>query len=195
LKYATSYLLSLASYLKIILIVSFLTSAITGQSGDSRQTRKKLTTSDFKGKPDESVDNLASTDPLISIVYHGPFDCAEKGKVQVKVETKISVGPKSWINLPRVKNQEILTALLSHEQGHYDMGAVLATEIKQTLSTSCFDKSHYQAQVDSTLKSLYHRYDSLQHRYDVDTDLMYDIEMQARWKAKIEVMLRYGRLS
>jgi hypothetical protein len=177
-----------------VFLILFITNNSLAQTISDQPVRKNLTTADFKGKPDDTVDNLAQTYPLISIVYHGPFDCAEKGKVQVKVETRISVGPKSWINLPKIRSQEKLKALLSHEQGHYDMGAVLAVEIKRTLSGICFDKNLYQKQVDSVLKSMYRSYDSLQRKYDVDTDLMHDEEGQAKWKEKIDIMLKNGRL-
>jgi hypothetical protein len=176
------------SYLITLLLTLLITTSVTGQSNYELPATKKLTTADFKGEPDESVIYLAQTTPVISMRYSAPMNCSETGKVKIKTETGVSVSEKSWIKLSKLKNTELLNDLLSHEQGHYDMGVIFSIELKKTLSGICFDKNRYKQQVDSVFKSMYARYDTLQREYDNDTDHMRNIKMQMQWKKKIAAM-------
>jgi hypothetical protein len=152
------------------------------------QARKKLTVADFKGQPDETVDYLAQTTPVISLKYAVSAGCPGSEKIKLKVETGIAVSPRSWIKASKIRNPDLLNSLLSHEQGHYDMGEIFSIELKRTLSGICYDKNNYKQQVDSVFKSMYARYDSLQKSYDVDTDHMRNRQSQSRWKEKIAGM-------
>ncbi|MEO6000492.1 MAG: hypothetical protein ABIN89_26855 [Chitinophagaceae bacterium] len=152
--------------------------------------RKKLTTSDFKGVPDESVDYLANTNPVVSLTLYGATNCPENGKIKLKVETKISLGGKTWMKVSKIKKPELLNALLSHEQGHYDLGEIFSIDLKRTLSAICFDKKRYSIQVDSLYKLMFARYDTLQRRYDTETGYMRNNEVQNKWKQKIAIMLK-----
>ncbi len=172
-------LLILSAFLKV-------TPAIC--QGNELPVIKKLTIADFKGPPDESVDYLAQTTPSISLRYSSPINCPEAGKVKVRVQTGISISEKSWIKSSKIKTPELLNALLSHEQGHYDMGAIFSLELKKTLSGLCFDKTGYRQQVDSVFKAMYARYDLLQRAYDSDTDHMRNKAMQFKWKQRIAAM-------
>src|ERR1700712_3703596 len=159
-----------------------------GQDSYEIQGTRKLTTADFKGKPDESVTYLAQTTPVISLRYSAPMNCAENGKVKIKAETGVSISDKSWIKLSRLKNSDLLDDLLSHEQGHYDMGVIFSIELKKTLSDICLDRNSYKRQADSIFKSMYSRYDTLQRKYDSETDHMRNTKMQLQWKQKIAAM-------
>lgn len=185
---ACSSLLPHALYLIVTLLASLIMSVVFGQGNAELPLMKKLTTTDFKGQPDELVDYLAQTTPVISLRYSGSTNCAENGKIKLKVETGVSVSERSWLKLSKIKTPELLNALLSHEQGHYDMGAIFSIELKKTLSGICFDKAGYKQQVDSVFKSMYARYDTLQKEYDTDTDHMRNKNMQLEWKQKIAAM-------
>ncbi len=176
--------------LQVIWLMTLLANKAIGQNIVEKPQRKILTTSDFKGKPDETVDYLANTKPIISLEYQGITPCIETGKVKLKVDTKIRVSERSWIKLSRIKSQQVLSSLLSHEQGHYDLQEVLAIDLKKTLSNICFDRNTYKQQADSIFKSMYARYDTLQRKYDTETDNMRNKTMQAAWKQKIAAMLR-----
>lgn len=176
--------------LQLFLLMTLLANDSSGQNNVNKPQRKILTTSDFKGTPDENVDYLANTKPIISLEYQGISNCVETGKVKLKVDTKIRVSERSWMKLSEIRSQQVLAALLSHEQGHYDLQEVLAIDLKKTLSNSCFDRNTYKQQADSIFKSMYARYDTLQRKYDTETDNMRNKTMQAAWKQKIAAMLR-----
>ncbi len=162
--------------------------SVNGQPGEL-PPKKMLTVSDFKGIPDESDNFLARTFTVTSLQYSSPSRCAESGKVRVKVETKLTLSHKSWMKLDRIRSRELLNELLSHEQGHYDIGQTFAIDLKNTIANTCFDKSNYKFQADSLFRSMNKYYDSLQRKYDTQTEYMRNRRMQARWKVQIASML------
>jgi predicted secreted Zn-dependent protease len=155
-----------------------------------RRQNRKLTLDDFKGPADERSGFLARTYTVISMRYSSPFPCtSDRTKVQVKVETSNRVSEKSWMRAERIKNKSLLADLLSHEQGHADIGEAFAIELKERISSTCFDAQRYKVQADSILRAMNKRYDALQMQYDTETSNMMNREMQLRWKKKIEAML------
>ena len=186
-KACSAYFKAHPSFL-ILALLLLLSNPVLSQPNFSIPATKKLTTADFKGVPNETVDFLAQTNPVISLTYSKPIGCKENGKVKLKVETGVSVSERSWIKLSKIKTPELLNALLSHEQGHYDMGTIFSIELKKILSDICFDKDDYKQQVDSVFKSMYARYDALQKEYDSDTDHMANKIRQIKWKEKIAAM-------
>ena len=175
---------------KWILAIAFLIPLAAISQEPARRQNRKLTLEDFKGTPEERSGFLARTYTVISMRYSSPFPCAtDKTKVQVKVETSNRVSEKSWLRADRIKSKSLLADLLSHEQGHADIGEAFAIELKNSISTTCFDPLRYKLQADSILRSMNKRYDALQMQYDTETSNMMNREMQLRWKKKIEAML------
>lgn len=170
-----------------ILLAFVVLNSVSAQKIDEFTPRKMLTASDYKGKVDESVTYLANTHSIVSLAYT-PFLPCGNGKVKLKVSTKISVSESSWMKLSLIKSPEFLNDLLSHEQGHYDMEEIFSIDLKHTLLAICFDKYTIKKQVDSIYKSMHTRYESLQRRYDTETEYMMDKEMQHKWKQRIAIM-------
>lgn len=161
---------------------------VFSQSPSSK--RKELTVSDFKGETDERSFFLARTYTVISLRYADPVLCnPDRSKVHLTVQTGNRLSDKSWIKADRVKNKSILAELLSHEQGHYDIGEAFALDLKNKLSRTCFSKVNYKAEADSIFRNMNKKYDALQQQYDAETNNMQNIAMQARWKKKIESLL------
>lgn len=175
------------------LLISLIVVSINAQTSNLITKRKTLAISDFKGAVDERANNLARTYIVISIKYFKPLTCDDVGKVMLKVETDISISEKSWMKLDRIESKEMLQALLSHEQGHYDIGEIFAIDLKKTLSSNCFDKHKHKSQADSVFQSLNKYYDSLQLKYDLDTGHMRNRERQSKWKQDIAAM--YERIN
>jgi hypothetical protein len=176
-----------------MLVCLCLLSTLGAQSNDPGIKRRKLMTSDYKGIPDESSGFLARTHVLLSYDYYSPVNCAEKNKIRFQFETKASVSDKSWMKLNRIKSQELLNELLSHEQGHYDINEAFASDLKNKLSNICFDKYRYKVQIDSTFRIMNRYYDSLQLTYDSQTENMRNRDMQVKWKQKIEALIKKTR--
>ena len=173
----------------ILLFIVFFQAMLFAQE-PVRQQHRKLTLEDFKGPADERSGFLARTYTVISMRYSSPFPCAsDKTKVQLKVETGNRVSEKSWMRIDRIKNKALIADLLSHEQGHADIGEAFAIELKKTIAETCFDANRYKIQADSILRAMNKRYDALQMQYDTETSNMMNREMQARWKQKIKAML------
>lgn len=173
----------------LVMLAFYLPISASAQEPVKRQSRK-LTLDDFKGPADERSGFLARTYTVISMRYSSPFPCAsDKTKVQLKVETGNRVSEKSWMRVDKIRNKSLLADLLSHEQGHADIGEAFAIELKNRISSTCFDPLRYKAQADSILRDMNKRYDALQMQYDTETSNMMNREMQLRWKKKIEAML------
>lgn len=172
------------------LLVLFLVTTLTSQTADPIPKKRKLVASDYKGIPDESSGFLARTYVLLSFDYSAPQNCPEKNSLKFQFETRVSVSNKSWMKLNRIKSQDLLSELLSHEQGHYDINEAFSIDLKHKFSSTCFDKYRYKAQIDSAFKRMNNYYDSLQLTYDAQTENMRNREMQAKWKQKIEGLLK-----
>lgn len=158
---------------------------IAGERTNRKFPKKKLGPSDFKGVPDESSNYLARTYVRISFAYYNPVNCTTPGTVKLTCDTKAVVSEKSWMKLNRAKRFEQLEELLSHEQGHFDIQEIFAIQLKRTVLATCFNKENYKTQIDSLFRSMNRFYDSLQLRYDAETDHMRNKDMQAIWKRKI----------
>lgn len=178
-----------ACYCKTTLIAVFTLLILNAQTNNSHQQRKKLTVQDYKGVINENEDYLARTYTTVSVQYHSPVVCSQKEKVRVMVETSVSVSNKSWMKVYRIRTKETLNELLSHEQGHYDISEVFATDLKTTLSGLCFDKVSYKKSADSVFQSKNRYYDGLQRQYDTETDHMRNKDMQLKWKRRIALMI------
>lgn len=175
-------------YYLTTLLAIFTSFIIQAQTNNSPQ-QKKLTVQDYKGLINENEDYLARTYTIVSFQYHSPVICSQKEKIKVKVETNVSVSNKSWMKLYKIRTRETLNELLSHEQGHYDISEVFATDLKKTLSGLCFDRVSYRKSADSVFQSKNRYYDGLQRQYDIETDNMRNKEMQLKWKRHIAMML------
>lgn len=171
------------------LIAIFTLFISNAQVNNSFQQRKKLTVQDYKGLINENEDYLARTYTTVSVQYHSPVVCSQKEEVRAMVETSVSVSTKSWMKLYKIRTRETLNELLSHEQGHFDISEVFATDLKNTLSGLCFNKGSYKKSADSVFQSKNRYYDGLQRQYDTDTDHMRNKDMQLKWKRRIAMML------
>lgn len=178
-----------ARYYITILLAIFYLFVIHAQTNNSLQQRKKLTVQDYKGIINENEDYLARTYTTVSVQYHSPVVCSQKEKVKLMVETSVSVSNKSWMKVYKIRSRETLNELLSHEQGHYDISEVFATDLKKTLSGLCFDKASYKKSADSVFQSRNRYYDGLQRQYDTETDHMRNKDMQLKWKRRIALMM------
>lgn len=156
----------------------------------SPSQRKKLVVTDFKGETDERSFFLARTYTIISLRYSDPVPCGrDRTKVKLTVQTGNRISDKSWIKADRVKAKSILADLLSHEQGHYDIGEIFALDLKNKLSQTCFSQQRYKAEADSIFQTMNKKYDALQQQYDMETSNMQNTAAQIRWKKKIETLL------
>lgn len=151
-------------------------------------SRRQLTAADFKGVPDPRSDYLATTFTHLTYQYGRQTACTEKDKIRFQFETSITVGSKSWMKFDKIRSKPLLQELLAHEQGHYDIAAALADKLQKTLSSTCFNRGNSARQIDSVYKSVNSYYDTLQARYDTETNHGFNREAQAKWKTRIAAL-------
>lgn len=151
-------------------------------------SRRQLTAADFKGTPDPHSDYLATTFTHLTYQYRRQTSCGEKDKIRFQFETSITVGDKSWMKWDKIRGEQLLQELLDHEQGHYDIAVALADKLQKTLSSTCFNRSNFARQIDSVYKRVNSYYDTLQARYDAETDHGQNREIQAKWKTRIAAL-------
>lgn len=169
----------------IMLLATFLTAR--GQDKPP-VSRRLLTAADFKGNPDPRSDYLATTFTHLTYQYRRQTSCGEKDKIRFQFETSITVGDKSWMKWDKIRSKQLLRELLDHEQGHYDIAVAFADKLQKTLSSTCFNRNGFARQIDSVYKSVNSYYDTLQARYDAQTDHGQNREIQAKWKTRIAAL-------
>jgi predicted secreted Zn-dependent protease len=139
-----------------------------------QQTSRPLVWEDFKGQPDGSVDYYAFTYWNISYQYDA-FQF-EQDVVKWKVNIIVELGKNSW-----KKNGKLSDSLLSHEQGHFNIGILCAMELQHTVDNTIFLKTDYQTKLAAIIKETVERYKQMDLLYDKETDHLKNREQQKKW--------------
>ncbi len=139
-------------------------------------SERKLSWSDYKGKPDPSSDAAASTSTSLGINYGISAE-----HFTYKIKCSLSKN-KSWV---RYKSDYVL----SHEQGHFDITEIFARKLNKMMSEYKFDKNNYRHDLDKIYQNIIDEKDAFQDRYDIETDFSRNKVKQAEWLMKIAKML------
>lgn len=134
---------------------------------------KKLKWSDFKGIVPKGVYWLAYTYWNYSYT-HRVVKTSDPNKVKIQLEAKCSLGPKSWVRSPH-------DALLSHEQGHYDIACLCMLYFKKRVSEQEFNKLTYRDDMVKIYNDTVKEFRAKQIQYDEETRHYLDEEEQERW--------------
>jgi len=184
------YCRNITANLRTILCLAFFLACIPAVSQSGPPVRKILAVADFKGEANDRSSYLARTFTVISLRYADAAPCKnDRSKVQLAVTTGNRLSDKSWIKADMIRNKAILAELLSHEQGHYDIGEAFALDLAKKFTETCFSKLNYKTEADSLFKAMNKKYDALQQQYDTETNNMQNRSAQERWKKKIGSML------
>lgn len=173
-------------YLKRLSFILFVTYACVQKQPEKLPALSIL---DFNGQPDYSINALAFT-------YCGVFyriipgkSCSYGNKINVSLSTEVKLfRDRSWIKKNKIKDRNELIKLLSHEQGHYDLFGVFEIDFKNAVENKCFYRIRYKMQIDSIYKEMFMHYDTLQRKYDVESEGMRNEVKQAEWKLRIQKM-------
>ncbi len=139
-----------------------------------QQTSRPLVWDDFKGQPDGSVDYYAFTFWNISYQYDA-FQF-EKDVVKWKVNIIVELGKNSW-----KKNGKLSDSLLSHEQGHFNIGILCAMELQYTVDNTVFMKNDYQQKLTAIIREGVEKYKQMDLLYDKETEHLKNREQQKKW--------------
>lgn len=155
------------------------------------QGYRLLAAEDFKGQPTLPDPFLAQTQWRISFSYqvkkvNGNF------KLDFLVNLKLN-DAASWIKKNSVRSQEHMQELLSHEQRHFQIGAIMQKDLLKTLRSYVYT-DNYQQEANQLFNQLFENYKRIEQRYDHETRHMLDKGNQQRWNALIEKAYQDGYL-
>lgn len=170
-------------YFKLLFILSpflFAFSDVKDKDIITWSTNRKLSWDNFQGKPKENSNYSANT--------HASFHriCKVKNDTvycEILTEFRIS---KSW-----VKTEKKTEYLLNHEQRHFDIAEYISRCFRENMATYQVKSiSTYPSEMDS-LKLVYHeRFNSIQERYDEETNHSKIKDKQLEWNDRIDSLLK-----
>ena len=134
---------------------------------------RKLTWSDFKGKPKKLSSSEALTDSGMSI----ELEC--DGNTSTAVVKSFFNPNKSWTK------SEDSDYLLGHEQLHFDITELFVRKLRKQLTKFGNDCDALAAHIEVYYNRNYKQYVEYQDRYDRETRHSLDKQKQFYWKKKI----------
>lgn len=139
---------------------------------------------DFKGKPSS---NIFDAKTYTSIGYQSSL---ENNKHLYKI-TCLFDPKKSWVSKEFLKKSDnsMSAHLLKHEQGHYDIARIIASDLDRAINSFSYDKLKARYQCDSIFRSYLKKEREMQDQYDKDTNHSKVPEEQAKWNEKIKLAL------
>ena len=166
-------------FAKALLILTLSWAAIAPNNPESLvdwSPNRRLTWSDFQGKPDPATGNAALTSTSINIDY-------SYNQRELKYTIRCQFDPaKSW---GRVRNDHIL----GHEQAHFDIAEVHARMLYKMLKEYKYRSSSVNDDIAKIYESVMQRHHEMQSLYDTETDYSRNPSVQDHWEAKIEQTL------
>ena len=155
------------------------------------QGYRLLTADDFKGQPTLPDPFLAQTQWRIGFSYqvkkiNGNF------KLDFVVNLKLN-DAASWIKKNSVRSPEHMQELLSHEQRHFQIGAIMQKDLLKTLRSYVYT-DNYQQEANQLFNQLFENYKRIELKYDRETRHMLDKVNQQRWNTLIEKAYQDGYL-
>ena len=149
----------------------------------------KLTWKDFSGKPDASSTFNATTSYKFQTRLNNlrfEKDTAILSGYEIDLELDVQ---NSW-----VKKGKETDYLLKHEQGHFDIGILMAREILKQVKTARFTKFNFQNGLNKILNTAAVKYRKMGLDYDKETDHSKNSTAQQKWDDFIEKALRESAL-
>jgi predicted secreted Zn-dependent protease len=97
---------------------------------------------------------------------------------------------RSWIDRSRITSKELLTEILKHEQGHYNIAYLEQQEVIRTMTRTRFTSNYRQEAMD-IFNSIDAKYKQLNIDYDEDTRHMQNRQQQRSWDIYFNKRLEY----
>jgi hypothetical protein len=143
---------------------------------------RPLVPNDFMGKPDELSRAAGLTASGITLKYSTDID---NGQIRVLVLiTPYFNKLRSWL-----RNSGRNPAVLSHEQKHYDITALKACELADTLRRHPFTRDTYLETLEQIHLQIQRDMEAMQTQYDAETRHGINITVQDKWNKLIKELL------
>ncbi|MCX6290170.1 MAG: DUF922 domain-containing protein [Bacteroidetes bacterium] len=146
---------------------------------------RKLCWDDFRGsaKDDDPADALTYT---CNQTMFEAFSVGKRFTVESRVQCYF-IKSKSWVKKEKDKQVDYL---LNHEQRHFDLAEVGAREFRKKLKEVMFTSANFRDEVKRITGEVDEKYHRLQQQYDSESDHSRVKEMQEKWNAKIDSLLK-----
>ncbi len=133
----------------------------------------------FNAKPDDYSPYAAVT----ATTWQYSYVTRTRGN-QLHIDFKFVAGvvpEKSWVKPKRIRNKEISSALLHHEQGHVYINFLLLKESELTIRNQKYSIDNYKKLIQRKANQLSKKYSDMQSSYDEQTKHGSDLAVQSRW--------------
>lgn len=131
---------------------------------NGKEGYRQLSWEDFKGKADKRSPFTAVTHWFLSW-HEGKPGKDATGKPVFDPQVEVSFEGDSWVN----KKRELSPELLKHEQGHFDIALMCATEFAQKVKAAKFTSKTYEPLMNKLFDEAYDKCQQLQEQYDAET--------------------------
>ncbi|HVS90412.1 MAG TPA: hypothetical protein VHE59_00165 [Mucilaginibacter sp.] len=142
------------------------------------QVYHQLVVSDFLGTPQRSGNMIAYTSCFVDL-HTAVSRVREDYKLTFIAEVTLNK-ERSWIDLSRMTSAKMLTEVLDHEQGHYNIAWLERRELQAVLDHVQFD-GNYKAEVSAIFDRIHAKYARLTLDYDDDTHYSLNSAQQRSW--------------
>lgn len=138
----------------------------------------------YKGKADNHSPFFALTVMTWKYSYESTV---YRNRVSIKFQNEVSIDrDRSWVKWDKIKNEEIRSNLLHHEQGHVNIQFILLKEADRVLKNRNYSVRNYKTEISELANSISDFYDTMQRNYDEETMHGSNHKMQARWDEIIQ---------
>lgn len=156
-------------------LITFVLAALTGIGQANLidwSPARKLNWDDFKASPDAASSNAALTSSSINVEFG--YDDEE---LQYTINCRFDK-TRSWVKIRTA-------AILSHEQGHFDIAELHARKLNQALKAYRFNPKTVSNDVNRIYDSVMVLHHTSQNEYDKETDFSRNKNKQVIWQKKI----------
>ena len=152
------------------------------------QPYRRLTPNDFRGVPKTSGGAVAFTNCSIEFSY-----VAKKESYYYVLTFNIHLtmnSNESWMDRTKINTPSMMTEILKHEQGHYNIAYMEQQELLRELSHTVF-YSNYEAVAKNIFNRVDAKYRQLNLDYDADTQNSTNRVQQQSWDAYFKKKLEF----
>ncbi|MBD1393898.1 DUF922 domain-containing protein [Mucilaginibacter glaciei] len=155
----------------------------------SAQGFKQLTADDFRSVPlPNSLGVVAYTNCSINFSYQATLS---NNIYRLNFNVILTLNrDKSWINRSVIATRELLTEILKHEQGHYNIAYLEQQEVIRAMTRMRFT-SNYKAEAMGLFNRIDAKYKQLNIDYDEDTEHSQNHQQQHSWDVYFNKRLEY----
>jgi hypothetical protein len=167
---------------KIETSITWLTNIPDAANNISYNPKQKLAIDDFKGSTDVLTDAVAITASgfMFTAGYHSK---GEKATLSIAVYCSFNK-KESWM-----KEKGKTPYILLHEQHHFDISYLNTLLFIKKIKQTKFKQDEYKEQLKEVYQEVIDKMETMQHKYDTETQNGINTEKQGEWNKKIEELL------